>query len=174
MQSRFLLVPAAICMAAPAYGSTVYMTGQEAQVLLFPGATFTPDFRVLTDREMGLIQDRSRARLTDRKFRIWKVSTGGWFVVDQVEAVGTTDTYAIALDINGVVTGIEVLECMPHYDGVTRAAWRAQFSGKKHGDLERKGDIAFVSGSTRSAEAITAGVRKVLVTFDMVMQPSAQ
>lgn len=106
MQSRLLLVLAAICVAGPATAGKVYLTGEEAQALLFPGAIFTQDFRVLTDREMSLIQDRSRARLNDRKFRIWKVSTGGWFVVDQVEAVGATDTYAIALDANGIVTGI--------------------------------------------------------------------
>lgn len=160
-------------MAGPAHGGTVYLTGQEAQALLFPGATFTQDFRVLTDRQMSLIQERSRARLTDRKFRIWKASTGGWFVVDQVEAVGTTDTYAVALDDNGIVTGLEILECMPHYDRVREAAWRAQFMGKKYGDLDKKTDIAFVSGSTRSAEAITAGVRKVLTAFTMLVQQPA-
>lgn len=160
-------------MAGPAYGATVYLTGLEAQATLFPGAEFTQDFRVLTDRQMSLIQDRSRARLYDRKFRMWRVSTGGWFIVDQVEAVGTTDTYAIALDANGVVTGIEIMECMPHYGGVREDAWRAQFNGKKYGDLEKKEEIAFVSGSTRSAEAITAGVRKVLFTFNMLVQQPA-
>jgi hypothetical protein len=173
MQSRLLLVPAAICVAGPAYGATVYLTGAEAQAILFPGATFTQDFRVLTDRQMSLIQERSRARLTDRKFRMWKVSTGGWFVIDQVEALNTTDTYAIALDEKGVVTGIEILECMLHYDRVREAAWRAQFKGKKYGDLKRKDEIAVVSGSTRSAEAITAGVRKVLTTFNMLVQQPA-
>ena len=170
MRSQRLLIPAAICVAGPATGSTVYLTGEEAQAHLYPGATFTRDFRVLTDREMSLIQDRSRAQLYDRTFRLWKVSTGGWFIVDQVEAVNTTDTYALALDDNGIVIGIEILECMLHYDRVTEAEWRAQFKGKKFGDLEKKGEITFVSGSTRSAEAITAGVRKVLFTFNLLMQ----
>lgn len=170
MKNRLLLVPAAICAAGPAYGATVYLTGEEAQAVLFPGATFTQDFRVLTDRQMSIIQDRSRTRLTDRKFRMWRVSTGGWFVVDQVEAVGTTDTYALALDDNGVVTGLEILSCMPHYNRVRESAWRAQFTGKKYGDLVRKDEIAFVSGATRSSEAITAGVRKVLITFNMLVQ----
>lgn len=170
MRSRLLLVPAAICMAAPAHGGVPYMTGEEAQALLFPGAKFTEDFHLLTDKQMSIIEGRARAPLYDRQFRLWKTSTGGWFIVDQVEAVNTTDTYAIALDTNGVVLGVEVLECMPNYDGVRDAAWRAQFKGKKYGDLSKKGEIEFVSGSTESAEAITAGVRRVLLTFNMLVQ----
>lgn len=173
MRSRLLLIPAAICAAGPAYATAVYLTGEKAQAILFPGATFTRDFRVMTDEQMTLIQDRSRAQIYDRTFRLWKVSTGGWFIVDQVEAVNTTDTYAIALDDNGIVTGVEVLACMPYYDRVTEPAWRAQFKGKKYGDLEKKGEIINVSGSTRTAEAIIAGMRKVLTTFNLlVQQPS--
>lgn len=100
-------------------------------------------------------------------------STGGWFIVDQVEAVGTTDTYAIALEANGIVTGIEILKCMPNYGQVREDVWRAQFNGKKFGDLGKKDEITFVSGSTRSAEAITTGVRKVLITFNMLVQQPA-
>lgn len=170
MLNRLLFIPAAICMAGPAYGATVYLTGEEAQAVMFPGATFSQDFRVLTDQQMGLIEERSRSRFFSRKFRMWAVSTGGWFIVDQVEAMGTTDTYAIALDINGVILGIEILECMPHYDQVTHVAWRAQFKGKKYADLSKKGEIAFASGSTRSSEAIAAGVRKVLLTFNILVR----
>ncbi len=40
MHSRFLLVPvAAVCIVQPAQ-ATVYMSVEQAQALMFPGATF--------------------------------------------------------------------------------------------------------------------------------------
>ena len=45
MHSRFLLVPlAALVILSPA-NATVYLSLEQAQKLMFPGASFTPQFR---------------------------------------------------------------------------------------------------------------------------------
>ena len=170
MRSQFLLVPAVLCMAAPAWGSVTYMSGTEAQQLLFPGATFTEDFRVMTDRQMRVIQTTARAPISERTFRMWKVSTGGYFFVDQVEGQNTTVTYALALDANGVVTGLEIMECLADYGKVRLPEWRAQFNGKKFGTLRDKNEIEHISGTTLSCVHITDGVRKILTAFNMLVQ----
>jgi len=168
MRSQLLLVPAALCIAvSPAWASARYLSGEEAQQLLFPGAQFTEDFRVLSDREWRLIKEVSMASV-ERTLRIWKVSTGGWFIVDQVEGLNTPVTYALALNADRVVTGVEVMESLPEYAQVRLPEWRAQFHGKKYGDLWKKKEIENISGTTLSCVHITQGIRKILTAFDLL------
>lgn len=170
MRSQLLLVPAALCMAGPAWGSVYYLNGPQAQQLLFPGATFTEDFRIMTDRQMRDLKSEAMAPISDRTIRMWKVSTGGYFFIDQVDGLDTTVTYAIALDANGVVLGIEVMECLSEYSKVRLPEWRVQFKGKKVGTLWKKGEIENISGTTLSCVHITDGVRKILTAFNMIVQ----
>ncbi len=175
MRSQLLLIPAALYLAAePASAGVYFLTGEQAQQLLFPKATFTEDFRILTDRQYRLIKEDAVAPITDRTVRMWKVSTGGWFFIDQVEGLDTTVTYALGLDDNGAVTGIEVIECLVDYAKVRQHEWLAQFKGKKYGSLQKKGEIENISGTTRSSVHITEGVRKLLTAFRiLVQQPSS-
>ena len=49
MRSQFLLVPLASLVAGvPAYAAT-YLTVEQAQAVLFPGASLTEDFRTLSN-----------------------------------------------------------------------------------------------------------------------------
>lgn len=166
MRSRFLLIPAAICAAGPAYGGAFYLNIEQAQQLLFPKASFEEDFRILTDDQIKQIQTDSDISVTDRKVRMWHVSTGQTFYLDQVIGLNSDVTYAIGIDAKGVVTGIEILECWENYDQVRLPAWRAQFTGKKRGDAidNRAGNIEKISGTTLSSVHITEGVRRILST----------
>ena len=59
MRSRFLLIPAyALVISAPAQ-ATVYLSVEQAQGLMFPGASFTPDFLTLTPEQMKAIEKAS-------------------------------------------------------------------------------------------------------------------
>jgi hypothetical protein len=173
MRSQLLLVPAAVvaAVATPATAK-VYMDVAAAQQLLFPGATFSQDFVTLDQNEFNAVIKDSDINVYSRDIKAWRVSTGGWFIVDQVRGKDDWISYAIAVDAQGVVRNIEILECLDNYSGITLPAWRAQFYGKKRGS--RFDDIQIISGSTLSSSQIAAGVKRVLSTIKVVLEPRLQ
>ena len=170
MRSRLLLIPAAICISGPALGGAFYLNIEQSQALLFPKATFEEDFRILTDDQIKAIQTDSEISVTDRKVRMWHVSSGETFYLDQVIGLNSDVTYAIGINAKGVITGIEILECWEHYDQVRLPEWRAQFKGKKRGDVIDNGKegIEKISGTTLSSVHITEGVRRIISTHTVL------
>ncbi len=175
MRSQFLLVPvAAVAVCTPAY-ATVYLTVEQAQALMLPGASLTADFRALTDAQVRAIEKASGVDVRNRSLRAWRVSTGGWFIVDQVVGKHEFITYALALDATGAVKSVEILEYLESYgDEIRDPAWRAQFTGKRHGArLKLTGDIQNISGATLSCRHVTDGIKRLLATHDIVLAQAA-
>ncbi len=152
MRAQFYLIPAALVAAAPVQ-ARVFMDIAAAQRTMFPHAKF---------RELA-IPASAEALSLGMITRTWKVSTGGWFIVDQVEGKGDVVTYALALDDNGIVQRLEILECSADYDTVTLPRWRQQFVGKQ--EAYELSDVRTISGSTLSSRHITQGVQRILSTF---------
>jgi len=182
MRSSFTLYPAAIVatvagmtgVVAPAFAGAHYLTIEQAQRLLFPkGTTFTEDFRVLTDKQMRDIGRHRGIEVNDRHVRAWKTSTGDWMFVDHVVGKDDNVYYALALSAQGAVKGLEVMECWELYSKIRMPEWRAQFTGRKDGELRRKGDIENISGVTLSSKHITDGVIRVLATHALVFAQTA-
>jgi hypothetical protein len=172
MRSRLLwLLAAPVAIVVPGAHAEVFMTVEQAQAQLFPGATFTQDFRTLTDAEMSAIEKDCDVNVRSHDLKIWKVSTGGWFIADEVVGKHEFIPIALALDAKGAVKGIEILEYRESYGGQVREpAWRAQFTGKHHGDtLKLTEDIKNISGATLSSKHITDGVRRLLSTYALVI-----
>ena len=168
MRSRFWLIPAAIIASAPAEAA-VYLTLKDAQALLFPKASFTEDFRLMTDQQMRLIQELTDLRVPDRTFRLWRVSTGDWFVIDQVFGKDDTVYYALGLSPEGKVLGIEVLECMERWCQVRDKGWRGQFKGWRRGSVKANGGYENIAGTTLSSRHISEGITRVLTTFALLV-----
>jgi hypothetical protein len=143
----FIAAPLAI--SVPAAHATVYLSVEQAQQSLFAGASFTPV-------DLG------------RRARVWRVSQGGWFVVDQVLGKHELITYALGIDPQGRARGIEILEYRESHGGEVRdAAWRAQFAGKSAADpLQLDRDIRNISGATLSCRHITDGVKRLLKLYE--------
>lgn len=168
MRSQLFLFPAAlIASASPAWAEN-YLTLGQAQNILFPGATFAPAFLQLSDSDRETIVEDSQATVWHREVKVWKVSTGGWFFIDQVLGKDDWISYAVALDEKGVVKGIEILECLEKYDQVTAPAWRKQFVGKHYGKMNVL-DIKSISGTTLSSDHIAEGVKRVLSTYALIL-----
>ena len=131
MQARFLLIPAAaLTISAPAH-ATVYLSVEQAQALMFPGETLTPYPVKLTDAQISAIEDASDTDVRNKELMVWRASGGGWFIVDQVVGKHEFIPIALALDANGAVKDIEILEYRESYgDEVRNPKWRAQFNGK--------------------------------------------
>jgi hypothetical protein len=178
MRSNLLLYPAAIVASIaavqPAFAGAQYLTAEQAMGLLYPkGVTFTEDFRLLTDKQMRDIREFSGIELRDRKVRAWRVSNGDWFFVDHVLGKDDTVYYALALSAKGEVKGIEIMECWELYSKIRLPEWRAQFTGRKDGELRIKGDIENITGVTLSAKHITEGVMRMLATHTLVFSDAA-
>ena len=171
MQARFLLIPAAaLTIAVPAH-ATVYMSIEQAQALMFPGETLTAHPVTLTDDQVSRIEEASDTDVLSKSLKAWKASGGGWFIADQVVGKHDFIPIALAIDAHGAVKDVEILEYRESYgDDVRNPKWRAQFTGKtSHSTLRLTDDIQNISGATLSSKHITDGVRRLLVTHDVVL-----
>jgi hypothetical protein len=173
MQSRFILLSmTSVVASAPAFATT-YLTVEQAQAVLFPGAVLSPEFRTLTGEQVRAVERTSGVNVLTRELRVWRAASGGWFIVDQVVGKHEFIPFALALDREGAVTGVEILEYRETYgDQIRQAAWRTQFHGKRHGTRLKLGaDIQNISGATLSCRHITDGIRRLLATYALVLAP---
>lgn len=167
MRSQFLLIPAALVMAAPA-SAKIFMDVEQAQRLMFPGKKLTEHFVKLDQDQFNAIINDSNVNVDSRNIKAWRTEDGEWFVLDQVRGKDDWITYAVGIDAKGAVRRIEVLECLDDYNGITIPAWRAQFYGKRRGASFE--NIERISGATLSCSQITGGVKRVLSTLALVLQ----
>lgn len=106
---------------------------------------------------------------------IWRVWNGndaiGWFFEDAVIGKSELITYALALDAQGKVTYLDILDYRESHGGEVRlAAWRRQFTGKSAADpVALASDIRNISGATLSCRHLTAGVHRLLQLYAQVL-----
>lgn len=173
----FNIIPAAVALAVPAQvGATVYLTIPAAQQSLFPGARFVEHPLVLSDPQRKAIAKASGTPGYDKVQRVWDARSGdkriGWFIVDRVIGKHDYITYAIAFTPDGAVQGIEILDYRETYGGEVRnSKWRQQFVGKRFGSPVKLGaDIKNISGATLSSRHVTDGIRRLLVTYQLLLR----
>ncbi len=147
MKPVFLAAPLAVML--PAAHATTYLTVEQAQQVLFPGASF---------EQVDL----------KRQERVWRASDAGWFVVDEVLGKHELITYAVGLDPQGRVRGVEILAYRESHGGEIRdPRWRLQFAGKTVRDpLQLDRDIRNISGATLSCRHVTDGVKRILAMYE--------
>lgn len=141
--------------------ATQYLTVEQAQRAAFPEATAF----VATDVAIDATQLGAPAGWLPH---IWQARRGdellGWFFADAVIGKSELITYALAIDAQGAVVSLEVLEYRESHGGEVRLApWRKQFVGKTSRDpLELNRDIKNISGATLSCRHLTEGVQRLL------------
>ncbi len=175
MRSALYLIPLSALALPAAAEATVYLSPEQAQNLMFPGETLKPDFHELTPEQVGAIRKQSGEAPLSRSLRAWRASRGGWFIVDEVVGKHEFIAFALGLDPAGAVKDVEILEYREAYGAEVRgAAWRAQFNGKRRGAPLKLGqDIKNISGATLSSKHVADGVRRLLATYAVVLNPAA-
>jgi hypothetical protein len=172
MKARLVFLPLAAAAVVPGVAQAVtYLSTAQAQALMFPGQALKPDFRTLTPAQVGAIEHDSGVNVLTKDLKVWKATGGGWFILDEVVGKHEFITYAVALDAAGGVKDVEILDYRESFgDQVRNAAWRAQFTGKRHGAPVKLGaDIKNISGATLSSKHVTDGVRRLLATYALVL-----
>lgn len=177
MNSRITWICLSATVAVAQVHATTYHSVESAQQACFPeGAKFTSADVKLTREQMKTIENAGGSRGRQNTQRVWKAMNNdqfiGWFLVDEVIGKHELITYALALNPNGSVRSIEVMDYRENYGGEIRQAdWRVQFLGKKHGDKLRPGDdIKNITGATLSCRHITAGVKRLLSLYELVLK----
>ena len=147
-----------------------YLTADDASKLLIANAVQWQD----SHQSLNLTQMQAIAKLAQVPARsaAWKLRHAfdankkylGTVVIDQVVGKFELISYAVGLDANGAVTGIEILSYRESHGGEVRLpGWRKQFVGKTAVQPMRVGeDIALISGATLSCQHITDGVRRIV------------
>ena len=172
----FTILPTAVIAAAAPVSATVYLTIQAAQQAMFPGARFVAHDLAFTTDQRKAIARGSGVGSFDKVQRVWDVRSGngraGWFIVDRVLGKHEMITYAVALSPDGTVKRVEILEYRETYGGEVRnPSWRQQFVGKRSGSQLQLGkDIRNISGATLSSRHVTDGIRRLLVTWELLLK----
>lgn len=138
--TQWMLIPLAVVSTAA--HATTYLTVEQAQRTIFPGAAL------------------SATGQSD----IWRASDGGYFVVDKVVGKHEYITIAVGVTAAGTVKQIEIMDYRESYGyEVREPSWRAQFVGKSASSpLQLEGDIRNISGATLSSKHVTDGVKRIL------------
>lgn len=172
----FTILPAAVVATAAPVSAAVYLTVEAAQQVMFPGARFLERNLAFTPEQRKAIARASGVGGFDRVQRVWDVRSGntrvGWLIVDRVLGKHEMITYAVALTPDGAVKRVEILEYREAYGGEIRnERWRKQFVGKRFGSTLQLGkDIRNISGATLSSRHVTDGVRRLLVTYQLLLR----
>lgn len=150
--------------------ATVYLNETQATAALFPGLVFTKQTLTLTAQEQQKIKALSGENVRTDKVLVWKASSGDIVFIDRVLGKHEMITYALGLTAGGKVKGIEILEYRESYGSqIKDQPWRAQFIGKdKNSPLKLEDDIHNIAGATLSSAHVTAGVRRLLQTYDVI------
>jgi Na+-transporting NADH:ubiquinone oxidoreductase subunit C len=173
MRSQFTFVALPIsALVAPSAFAVQYLSIDQAQKAIFPGKTFTAAPIKLTSAQKKAIEQASGGRVLHDEQQVWRVSGGGWFIVDEVVGKHEFITYAVGLNADGPIKQIEVMDYRETYGGEIRnEKWRAQFVGKtSRSTLKLDRDIKNISGATLSCRHITDGVKRLLAFYEVVLK----
>jgi hypothetical protein len=160
-------------------GATVFLAKDEALALAFPGAERIEErVFILTDAQKAEVEQRARAPLESQ---LWTIHVGwkggevlGYAVIDSHIVRTLPETFMVVIDSKGVLRRVDVLAFHepPEYLPTTR--WIEQFPGRGlDDDLKLGAGIQGITGATLSAHAMTAGVRRALALFAVLVRGAA-
>ena len=168
-------------MSAPIIAhAKIYISVEQAQKILLPNKALSKTPIIITDDLQDKMRAASSIRHPFQGDRIWRASDGSWLVIDEVVGKHEMITYAVAINPNGSISGIEILEYVESYGyEVAEAQWRKQFIGKTANDpIKLNQDIQNIGGATLSCKHLTDGVKRVTVLYELALKntssPGAQ
>lgn len=174
----YSVIPITMVVASSGYAwATQYLTVEEAQKLCFPQASeFLPSDITLALDQMKVIEKDSGVHVRLKTQKVWLAKQDeiflGWFIQDEVLGKHDLINWVLALNADGSVRQIEILDYRETYGFEIRdAQWREQFYGKQHGAvLKLDKDIKNISGATLSCRHITDGVKRLLSFYELVLK----
>ena len=173
MRSSFSFIALPVsALIAPSAFAVQYLSVEQAQQAIFSGKKFFSAPVKLTPAQRSAIEKKSRVRVLHNEQQVWRVSSGGWFIVDEVVGKHDFITYAVGLNADGSVKQIEVMDYRETYGyEIRNEKWRAQFVNKTaNSALKLDDDIKNISGATLSCRHITDGVKRLLAFYEVALR----
>ncbi len=171
--ARWALPPAIVMSIAQPVQAVEYLSVAQAQKLAFPAATRFAEANVIyTPADIAAIEKLSGQKVQTRGEQVWKAFAEsrflGFFILDYVIGKHLVIDYAVALDPQGRVLRVEILQYRESYGGeIANEDWLKQFVGKtSHDPLEIGQDIRNISGATLSSRHVTDGIKRVLALYE--------
>jgi hypothetical protein len=165
-------------MAASGRGE-VFHSKESALRLAFPQADSIEKVDVfLSSDEKAEVERVSRVELSTRMVTMYVgretgVIVGYAFIETHVVRT-LPETVLIVLDPGGNTTGVHLLAFHEPPEYAASPRWLGQFETKPLDDeLSLRGEIAGITGATLTANAITAGVRKILAVYKVKVASDA-
>ena len=163
------LLLAAAAIPHVAY-SQVFLSEADSLKVLFPGRAFTKKNFTLTADEIASIEKKSGQKVRSKTFSAFVSGAKDTVFVDEVLGKHEFITYAVGVKNDGHVKGIEILTYRETYgQQVHGEGWRKQFVDKTaNSPLRVDDDIKNISGATLSSTHVIAGVKRILLTYEVV------
>jgi hypothetical protein len=121
MKSEFVFIALpASALIAPSAFAIQYLSVEQAQRAIFPGKSFTAAPMKLTSVQRKAIEQASGVRVLHDEQQVWRVSGGGWFIVDEVHGKHEFITNAAGLNADGSGKQIEIMDYRETYGGQIR------------------------------------------------------
>jgi hypothetical protein len=165
-------------LARPA-AATVFLAKDEALALAFPGNDRIEErVVILTDDQKAEVEKRARAKLESQLWTIyvgWKGSdVQGYAVIDSHIVRTLPETFMVVIEPTGTLRRVDVLAFHEPPEYLPTERWIGQFPGHALDDeLKLGAGIQGITGATLSAQAMTAGVRRALALFAVLIQGPA-
>jgi hypothetical protein len=146
---------------------------EEVQQRLYPGVRLSAHPLQLSEAQRERMRVQSSVREPFRSERVWRSAAGDWLILDEVLGKHEMVKYALAIQADGQIKGLEIMDYVESYGyEVARAEWRAQFRGKgSDATLKLNQDIRNISGATLSCKHVTDGVKRLMVLYELVLKP---
>jgi hypothetical protein len=166
--SQWIWLPVA-AVSTSVYATT-YLSVEQAQQLMFPGAKLVESPLVLSATQQQELSRAAGGALALRPWHVWRVETGGFFVVDEVIGKHELISYAVGLNADGSIKQVEILTYRESYGyEIRNERWRRQFVGKR-AMLRMDHDIQSISGATLSCTHVTDGVNRILALYAVALR----
>lgn len=171
----WLAVPALFVAANPCAYAVQYLTVEQVQQLMFPGAAKFDSIALQLTPEQQKQLAAQDAVLAPHEPRVWQVTGAngrpGYLFVHEVIGRQELITYAVAIGKDGKVKQVEILDYREsHGYEVRNPRWRQQFVGKAYGDkLRLDEDIVNISGATLSCRHVADGIRRLVALYHIAL-----
>jgi hypothetical protein len=176
----FVLLALLLTLLAPRAAAKVFLAKDEALALAFPGAERIEDrVFILTDAQKAEVERRAHAPL---ETQLWTIRVGwkddqvlGYAIIDSHTVRTLPETFMAVIDPQGTLRRVEVLAFHEPPEYLPTDRWIAQFAGRGlDDDLKLGAGVQGITGATLSAQAMTAGVRRVLALFAVLVPDAAK
>jgi Na+-translocating ferredoxin:NAD+ oxidoreductase RnfG subunit len=159
------LIPIAIVAHAE-----VYFSPDQAAQMIFPAIKLERKDIPLTKDQVSAISKASGESVRNKSLVAFIGTNKETVFIDQVLGKHEFITIAVGIKPGGTVAGVEILEYRETYGSQVRnPEWRKQFLGKDfHSQFKLDSDIRNISGATLSSAHVTAGVKRLVYTYEIL------